>query len=937
MKGIDCRRVWPLSLAIVAAASAIYLIMSLSSAASAGTIGPAQTGSLSRTQGTRSARMPTDDVSAGDMAIGKPSPRFDSATCIVTSTADSGPGTLRQCLLDAQADDTIIFDPIVFNPATITLTSPLPKITTDGLTIDADGADVILNGNRPVLTHAHGLRIEADNVTISNLQIVNFDWSGVRVISGSENTLIKGNIVGGNGNHGIRIQGDQIAGTRILSNFLGTDASGMAASGNTLSGISIEEGSSNTLVRGNVIAANDDHGIRIVGVTTSNVVVSNSVGTNADGSLDLGNKLYGIVIRDGAQGNIIGPGNTIAYNGEDGIRVEGAATLRNTITRNSITANDKLGINNVSGGNDELAPPTILTVTDTTVQGKAQPWATIELFTDPFFEGQRFVASTTADASGSFTASLATSLTVSLVTATSTDVDGNTSQFAAFCRVEGLGSPDIIWPYCTTGPSSISSAFGPRLMASQGFRYDFHRGVDLPAPLETPFFAIADGVVTKVVTDPVGLDGTIRISHTDPVTYYSHYRHVAQSFVVSGQVVHTGGTPIGLTGHSASGFPHTHLETRDVSDEDESGRYEKYSVNPFGRMPYIDTNDYEIEISQVSVDPTDPVSPTTVWVRVTGPRQELDLNRFIASVDGGERVLDLNNLNRTQTPAPNNTEPDVLDNPYQNGICIMPDRFNTSSDAYRLNLVFHQMPGHPLHTITAEAADLFSNTVTTTLFASGGLLLTPSVVTATTPTGRWVTHVHTLTNASSMSQVYTLTVRSAQSWGVSVEPMTVALTSGESVTFTTTISVPSYDWVVTGTMDCVVVEVFSTVVPFFTYLPVVLKTSAASFEYDVQGCLAPTTTTNDWVEIYVEGDAIVMHHYDATYNCCAVIVVDFVDERPLLKLIERETYPGALPPCFCLCPYDINVRISDLLPGNYRVEVWNEDQSHRYGWAEVTI
>jgi predicted outer membrane repeat protein len=122
------------------------------------------------------------------------------------------------------------------------------------------------------------------------------------------------------------------------------------------------------------------------------------------------------------------------------------------------------------------------------------------------------------------------------------------------------------------------------------------------------------------------------------------------------------------------------------------------------------------------------------------------------------------------------------------------------------------------------------------------------------------------------------------------------------------------------------------------YLPIVLKDfSPTGFGYDVQGCLAPITTTDDLVEIYVEGDDIVMHHYDVTYNCCAVIVVDFVDERLLLKLIERETYPGALPPCFCLCPYDVNVRISNLLPGDYRVEVWNEDQSHCYGWAEVKI
>jgi len=35
---------------------------------------------------------------------------------IVTSTTDSGPGTLRQALLDTQSGDTITFDPAVFPP-----------------------------------------------------------------------------------------------------------------------------------------------------------------------------------------------------------------------------------------------------------------------------------------------------------------------------------------------------------------------------------------------------------------------------------------------------------------------------------------------------------------------------------------------------------------------------------------------------------------------------------------------------------------------------------------------------------------------------------------------------------------------------------------------------------------------------------------------------
>ena len=52
-------------------------------------------------------------------------------TIVVTSAADSGPGTLRQALLDAENGDTIIFDATVFpptNPTTIYVVSELPLI-----------------------------------------------------------------------------------------------------------------------------------------------------------------------------------------------------------------------------------------------------------------------------------------------------------------------------------------------------------------------------------------------------------------------------------------------------------------------------------------------------------------------------------------------------------------------------------------------------------------------------------------------------------------------------------------------------------------------------------------------------------------------------------------------------------------------------------------
>jgi murein DD-endopeptidase MepM/ murein hydrolase activator NlpD len=740
---------------------------------------------------------------------------------VVTTNEDSGAGSLRQVLAQAGINDMITFDPSAFppgDPATIALLSPLPEIVTDGLTIDGSGASVILDGTGAGETD--GLRITADGVTVRQLQITGFEQDGIDVRLGSEGTSIEGNVIGGNGHHGIRIQGDGISGTRIVGNHLGTDATGTAANGNGFSGLSVKEGPVDTLVQENVIGANDDHGITITGPASDCLVTSNYIGTDPGGLLDLGNKLHGIIIRDGAQDNVVGPDNRIAYNGRSGVRVEGAGTLRNTITLNSITDNGKYGIDNVEGGNGEIAPPLILTVTETTVLGQAQPGDAVEVFSDPFFEGDTFLGGTVAGASGGFTVPLATPLAKPLVTATGTDTEGNTSEFGAFCVPETIEAPGKLWPYCGAEPSPLSSPFGARLMASQDYRYDFHRGVDLPAPLETPFYSIAAGVVTRVENDPLDLDGTIRIRHTDPVTYYSHYRHVAQTYVITGQVVHQG-MLIGSTGKSYSEFEHIHFEIRD-----EPGTYEKYAENPFGAMPYDDSNEYQITLDQVSIDPADPVSPTTVLMTVVAPRQELDLDRFAVSIDGEERAIGFNELNRTKTPAPNNTEPDVLDNPYQDGVCILPQRFNAASDAYRISLAFDRMPGATPHTVVASATDLFSYTVTAeTAIDASTPLLSPAVVTATTPAGHWVSHIHTLTNGSAVTRAFTLTARSAQSWTVVIEPETVFLEAGESVTVTSYISVPDNEYVVPGTIDCVVVEVEGSpgAPPKRVYLPIVHK------------------------------------------------------------------------------------------------------------------
>jgi hypothetical protein len=105
---------------------------------------------------------------------------------VVNSTANSGAGTLRQAIIDANADgaaNTITFDPVVFpsgSPASINLTTALPVLSGAGDTIDATGAGVRLNGSA-LPAGSIGLRVRASNITIRGLIIENMPLDGIRV------------------------------------------------------------------------------------------------------------------------------------------------------------------------------------------------------------------------------------------------------------------------------------------------------------------------------------------------------------------------------------------------------------------------------------------------------------------------------------------------------------------------------------------------------------------------------------------------------------------------------------------------------------------------------------------------------------------------------------------------------------------------------------
>jgi hypothetical protein len=326
---------------------------------------------------------------AGLAAVAGQEPAARSGTTlIVTSTADSGPGTLRRAMEEAQPGDTITFDPAVFlphAPRTIAVTDVLPGLRQGYVTIDASDAGVILDGSQlPSDSWMGGIEIGSDGNTVRGLQVVNFTGTGIVVSPG---------------------QGNTIGGDRSIG-------AGPTGQGNLCSG--------------------NAYGIGVWGQAANNTVTGNLIGTGLGGAPGPGNRSGGMWITEGAYDNVIGPDNVIAYNGRPGIEMEGFYSVHNTITRNSIHDNGWQGISASWGANIGLFPPTIFDfdLQAGTARGTACYNCTVEIFSDDSDEGAIYEGQITADGSGAFTFSKGAPFNGPHLTATATDTDGNTSQFS---------------------------------------------------------------------------------------------------------------------------------------------------------------------------------------------------------------------------------------------------------------------------------------------------------------------------------------------------------------------------------------------------------------------------------------------------------------------------------------------------------------------------
>jgi hypothetical protein len=356
------------------------------------------------------------DRGAFESNIGTTSP-----VITVTNSNDSGAGSLRQALNDANAApnlNTIRFNISGACPRTITLASLLPDITQpvsiEGYTQPGSNRNsanpgwnatlcIVLNGNNQI-TGAFGFNVNtgasADaTVSIEGIAFSGHSFAAAQFVAGRDHRFV-GNQIGGTvgaallaSGTGVRI-GGSVEGARVggpdpenrnvIADALGTGVS-ITGSGSIQPTLAVVENNyigtqsggdnrgnergvfvsgSDHVIRNNVIANQVSHGIELSGLlATGNRLTGNRIGVPAlclGTCADRGNGGHGVLIRNSAADNRV-ESNQIAFNGLDGIAVTGAR--HNALLRNTSYDNDGIGIDlgddgrNLFDANNTQTPP----------------------------------------------------------------------------------------------------------------------------------------------------------------------------------------------------------------------------------------------------------------------------------------------------------------------------------------------------------------------------------------------------------------------------------------------------------------------------------------------------------------------------------------------------------------------------------------------------
>jgi titin len=330
-----------------------------------------------------------------------------------------------------------------------------------------------------------------------------------------------GNIVSGNTQYGLFISDPGTTNNIVLGNLIGTDATGTNALPNGGWGIGLWSGASSNVIGGttagarNVISGTTGYGYGIaIGGANSNVVEGNYIGTDISGKAAIPNGFVGIALEGGSVGNSVGgtgagQGNLIAFNNGAGVVMYDDGTTNDSIRGNSIFSNGYLGINfnnaGVAGnhagsavGPNELQNYPVITNAfglggSTIVRGNLNSLATTAYFIDLYAnvspdysgygQGQTYLGTVSVATDGSGNASFAYTNTSAnyagqYISATSTDANGNTSEFSADVLATNETTPYAQF----TGPFHwLGNSFVFNLTFTTNFSYHIQATTNLAA------------------------------------------------------------------------------------------------------------------------------------------------------------------------------------------------------------------------------------------------------------------------------------------------------------------------------------------------------------------------------------------------------------------------------------------------------------------------
>jgi parallel beta-helix repeat protein len=278
-----------------------------------------------------------------------PTFRVYAATIQVVNTNDSGVGSFRQAIFDANAAagaDTIEFRIPGTGAHTIALTTAaLPPITGEVIITGETEEGWVAAGNAT----APEIRVEIDGAAVGGI--------GLQFNAGSQNSVVRG-LALTNFNLGIQINAANIT---VRGNHIGLDIAGTTPQGNLTHGIEIT--SNNNTIGGtlyaarNHIAANDQTGIYLHNGATGNIISGNYIGLDdgggGDGNGTIGSPDIAGIWLENAPANTIGgttvpERNTISGNVGPGIFISG--TSNNTVIKGNFIGLNVAGTSYVAQG-----------------------------------------------------------------------------------------------------------------------------------------------------------------------------------------------------------------------------------------------------------------------------------------------------------------------------------------------------------------------------------------------------------------------------------------------------------------------------------------------------------------------------------------------------------------------------------------------------------